>query len=386
MRLLIISHTPHFFDNNIIRAWGPTVREINFLAQRFDEVVHIAPLHTDLAPESSLAYQAGNIRVCFVRPSGGVTIRHKLGIFFQIPEYIHVISKELKKADIVHVRCPSNISLIALLVLVFNKSSKFRWVKYAGNWHPTRKEAWSYTLQRWILQKNLHRGVVTVNGRWENQPEHVYSFFNPCLTQEELASGMEVAYHKKLNFPYHLLFVGRLDSAKGVGKILEICAMLHHKKFPLKLDLVGDSPERLEFEKLVLDLQIGEITRFHGWLSRTALNQLYSDSHFIIFPSSSSEGWPKVLSEAMAYGVIPIASNVSSIPQILKDTQAGFAIAPEEIDRFVQTILDFSTDPSSWKVMSQAAVAAAGNFSYDYYLKAVNILLSSIKKKESRNG
>jgi len=375
MRLLIISHTPHFFDNNTIRAWGPTVREINFLAQRFDEVVHIAPLHTDLAPESSLAYQAGNIRVCFVHPSGGVTIRHKLGIFFQIPEYIHAISKELKKADIVHVRCPSNISLIALLVLFFNKSPKFRWVKYAGNWHPTRKEAWSYTLQRWILQKNLHRGVVTVNGRWENQPEHIYSFFNPCLTQEELASGMEVAHHKKLSFPYHLLFVGRLDSAKGVGKILEICAMLHHKKLPFQLDLVGDSPERLKFEKLALDLQISEITHFHGWLSRTALNQLYSDSHFIIFPSSSSEGWPKVLSEAMAYGVIPIASNVSSIPQILKDTQAGFAITPEEIDRFVQTILDFSADPSSWKIMSRAAVAAAENFTYVHYLKAVEKML-----------
>lgn len=272
MKLLIISHTPHYRKGDEIVGWGATLREIDHLAQVFDEVVHVAPLHSEPAPQSSLPYSARNIRFRAVSPAGGDTLRQKVTILLYILQYIATIREEMKRVDIVHVRCPASISLIALLVLMFSPTPKYRWVKYAGNWHPTEKEAWSYTLQRWILQKNLHRGVVTVNGRWECQPKHVYSFFNPCLTQEDRAGGMEIAYQKKLTLPYHLLFVGRLDSAKGVGKILEICAKLYQKKLPFQLDLVGDGPEKEKFERLALNLQISGITHFHGWQSRSALN------------------------------------------------------------------------------------------------------------------
>jgi glycosyltransferase involved in cell wall biosynthesis len=382
MRLLIISHTPHYYDNDTMQAWGATVREIDFLALYFDEVVHIAPIHQELSPDSSLAYQAKNIRICPVSPSGGETIRNKFAILLKIPEYIYSIVKEMKTADIVHVRSPSNISLVALFLLIFNKSSKVKWVKYAGNWHPTEKEAWSYTLQRWILQNNLHRGVVTVNGHWPRQPNHVHSFINPCLTQSERDTGIEVTRHKKLTIPYHLLFVGRLDSAKGVDRTLDICAKLQEKKLPFRLDLVGDGPKRRSFELLASELEISEKTHFHGWLPRFTLNQYYSDAHFIIFPSTSSEGWPKVLSEAMAYGVVPIASNVSSIPQILRDAKAGYAFSPNDIDHFVQAISDFSKNPSSWKSLSHAAVAAAGNFTYENYITAVKKILESVENLE----
>jgi len=41
MKLLIISHTPHYLQEDQVQGWGSTVMEIDQLASLFDEVVHL---------------------------------------------------------------------------------------------------------------------------------------------------------------------------------------------------------------------------------------------------------------------------------------------------------------------------------------------------------
>jgi glycosyltransferase involved in cell wall biosynthesis len=256
------------------------------------------------------------------------------------------------------------------VLLTFLHHPKFRWVKYAGNWRPNSKEAWSYTFQRWWLNKGLHRGVVTVNGRWPHQPKHVYSFLNPCLTHEEVESARTVASSKELSPPYNLLFVGRVESAKGVGRFLKIAKELHRQGIPIKVDIVGDGPERKGFEAWTEANGLSSFVTFHGWLPKPALAEFYARAHFLVFPSSS-EGWPKVLSEAMAHGAVPIAGAVSSIPQILSETNAGLSFPSDDIHAFVQAILDFIDHPERWRAASQAGVSVAPLFTYEHYLEAV---------------
>src|SRR5690349_9839136 len=182
MKLLIISNMPHHYRNDQLVGWGPTVQEIDALATIFDEIVHLGCLHRTPAPLSALPYQSGRINFVPLPAVGGDSLGNKLDVISQIPKFVGTVRQWLSWGDVVHVRCPGNIPLIALGMLAISKSPKYRWIKYAGNWHPLGKEAWSYALQRWILQNNLHHGVVTVNGEWKDQPGHVYSFYNPSLT------------------------------------------------------------------------------------------------------------------------------------------------------------------------------------------------------------
>src|SRR5262245_49295199 len=147
MRLLVISHTAHHSENGEPRGWGPTVREIDRLASLFDELVHVAPLHSGPAPASALSYEARNVRLVPVRPSGGTTLLAKLGLVGAWAEYLRVILGELRRCDAVHVRCPSNIGLLAILLLAVRRMPRSRWVKYAGNWRPEGRESVSYALQ-----------------------------------------------------------------------------------------------------------------------------------------------------------------------------------------------------------------------------------------------
>jgi glycosyltransferase involved in cell wall biosynthesis len=216
---------------------------------------------------------------------------------------------------------------------------------------------------------------VTVNGKWPGQLPHIHSFFNPCLTNGELEEGKIVAERKSLEDTLRLLFVGRLDSAKGVGRILEIVRRLRSAGCAAHIDLVGDGPERPSFEDLCRSNALEEFVQFHGWKARTELGDFYGRAHILLIPSTSSEGWPKVLSEAMAYGVVPLASTISCIPQYLTQFETGHAFSALDVEPFVRAALWYTENPQQWKHESQNCVRAARFFSYRYYLDAVQKLL-----------
>ena len=374
MNLLIVSHTPHYRRDKELVGWGATVREIDQLGEIFDRVVHVAPLLNEKAPASAVPYTSRRVRMKPVRAAGGSGVRNKLSILTAIPGYLHAMLSELRKADVVHVRCPANISLIALMLLSLLPYPRKRWIKYAGNWKPEGREAFSYRFQRWWLRTGFHRGVVTVNGEWPNQPSFVHTFLNPCLNHEELLDGRRLNGARELETPVRLMFAGQLETTKGVGRTLMILARLKGLGVDATLDLVGDGKEKPKFEQLACSLGVKQQVRFLGWQPRSSMGHLYSCAHFILLPSNS-EGWPKVLSEAMAFGVVPLASNVSSIPQYLDRFESGKSLDPKNTASFADAIESYLEHPEQWKRESENGQRAAELFGYDNYLKAVQKLL-----------
>lgn len=300
----------------------------------------------------------------------------KLNILAQYPRYLRAIVHELRAADVVHVRCPANISLLALICLAMSRKPRRRWIKYAGNWQPDQREPLSYSLQRWLLRHNLVRGSVTVNGCWDGQESHVRSFLNPCLTQEELDEAYRESKDKQLTQPIRLLFVGRLESAKGAGELLRITAQLQSVDMPVQLDVIGDGPEAPVFHQQALELGVNAVTTFHGWLPRTDLGAYYAQAHFLLLPTRN-EGWPKAIGEAMAYGVVPLAGRVSSIPYYLETFRVGKALDCTDVGAFVDAILHYAKRPAVWREESERSREAAHLFSYDRYLEAVRDMLES---------
>ena len=227
MRLLVVSHTPHHRDGDRLVGWGPTVREIDQLATLFDEIVHVAPVHGGAAPPSELPYRARE------RPRGGGAGGRRRLTAQQARRSAgpaRVRGRDLAAARALRRRSRSlSLEYRAGRLRSFSSSDAgppLRWIKYAGNWRPKSRESWSYRLQRWILDRRLTRSLVTVNGRWPNQPVHVRSFLNPGLTEGEFREGAAVAATKRMADPLRLLFVGRVDAEKGCGRAIEILAAL----------------------------------------------------------------------------------------------------------------------------------------------------------------
>lgn len=373
MKLLIISHTPHYMQNGKPVGWGPTVREIDQLASLFESVIHIAVLYEEPPPQSSQGYQAKNVRFLPVSPSGGSTFRAKLGVLAAYPNYwktIHTAISRLDDCDCIHVRCPANLSLLALLWLAVIRKPRYRWVKYAGNWQPAGAEPFSYKLQRKVLLRNYHRGIVTVSGKTKDQQPHVLSFVNPSMFAKDILLAQERVRKKTIHSPVQIAFVGTLNSSKGAGRALEIASMLQTLGFDFRLHMIGDGQERSQYEAWVRNQKLEQNIHFCGWMHHSELAFYYEQAHFNLLPSAS-EGWPKVLSEGMAYGVVPLAGAVSSVPQALEAFQTGKALDPYDLEAFVQAIQEYLAHPEVWKAESLAGLKAAEQFTYENYLHRV---------------
>ena len=376
MRLLIISNMSHYLKNGQIVGWGPTVQEINALSTLFDKVHHLGCLHPESAPASALPYDNDNIMFIPVPPAGGKSFRDKLTILKLTPVYIRKIWKALNETDVVHLRCPANIPLLGLLLLIIRKRPVIRWAKYAGNWEAGPDYPFFYRLQRWILKQNFARCYVTVTGEWGDQKQHVITFNNPCLTLEEISLAKKASIKKDISAPAQLIFVGALNERKGAGRLLRVIYKLKDSGYPIILNILGDGQNRHDYEKWCKDHGIEDIVNFQGWIPKPALKNFYQKAHLNILPSES-EGWPKVLGEGMAYGVVPVAGAVSSIPQMLNKTRAGVSIDPFDIDGFVAAIQRMIEEPEVWKSYSQNSIKYAPLFTYEHYLASVKGLFKT---------
>jgi glycosyltransferase involved in cell wall biosynthesis len=192
---------------------------------------------------------------------------------------------------------------------------------------------------------------------------------NPSFTQDELIQANSIS-PKSLSFPLNLIHVGGINEKKGSGQVLKIVELLKNRGIDVELHMLGDGEDRLRYENWVKEHGLESHVVFHGWLPKSELAPYYRKAHFLVFPSYS-EGWPKVLSEGMAFGVVPIAGSVSCIPQVLGETKAGLAFHPDDVNAFVNAIEDYTTHPEMWAAASQAGVATSTQFTYNHFLEEI---------------
>ncbi len=362
MKLAIISHTEHYTkaDGTIV-GWGPTISELNHLAQDFEEIYHIAFLHPGIPPPSSLPYNASNIKFIPLKPVGGKGIIAKLKIILNIPNVISVVRSVLKQVDAYQLRTPTGIGVFLIPYLTLF-STKKGWYKYAGNWNQENPPL-GYALQRWMLKRQKRK--VTINGSWPSQPKHCLTFENPCLTAIEREEGLKIIQDKDYSAPYTFCFVGRLEDAKGVQRILDAFTNLRNTEKVKAIHLIGNGEKSDDYKKQAVNLDLPIV--FHGFLEREKVFEIYKTAHFLLLPSTASEGFPKVIAEAMNFGCIPIVSTVSSIGQYINASN-GFTVQPcttKELEKQFNTII--TLDSGSLKIKANKAYKVAKDFTFDNY-------------------
>lgn len=360
MKLLIISHTEHYLVNNEVRGWNATIREIDQLASIFDHVTHLAPLHNTPAPPSSAAYTASNISFQPLTPSGGDGFINKLKIIFYVIPNLIKINRACGDADIIHFRAPTNLGVYTLPFLWFYKH-KMQWVKYAGNWVQENKP-WSYRFQQWWMIKNFNKGIGTINGHWPNQPNHLHTFENPCLSQAELTNAQQT--QRNWNGKLTVCFAASLNPEKGAIKILEALQRIDNAAARIeKVIFAGDGKERAQIENFKSNIPF----ELRGYLNKKEVFEMFANAHLIILPTRN-EGFPKTIAEAMAYGCIPLVTDVSCIGQYINNSN-GVLLADDQVETLQMALQNLILlTPETLQAKSEEAKKIASLFSYEYYL------------------
>ncbi len=141
----------------------------------------------------------------------------------------------------------------------------------------------------------------------------------------------------------YILYVGNLKLHKNVATLIKAFNKIACEFDDLQLVLAA--PKEFlyhDLRQLATDLGIGERVIFTGKItSKDKPNLLYNGAELFVFPSLyEGFGLPPV--EAMASGVAVVASNTTSIPEVIGD--AGVLVNPMDVDAIAAAMRSILVD------------------------------------------
>jgi glycosyltransferase involved in cell wall biosynthesis len=132
-----------------------------------------------------------------------------------------------------------------------------------------------------------------------------------------------------------LLFVGRLSYYKGVDVLLRALALVAD----VRLDIVGEGPERNTWQRLANQLGLADRVTWRGYVADDELPGLYSSAAALVLPSTGlSESFGIAQLEAHACGTPVISSNLPGVRVVNPDGITGLQVQPGDVDDLSRTI------------------------------------------------
>ncbi|MDI6695065.1 MAG: glycosyltransferase family 4 protein [Anaerolineales bacterium] len=147
--------------------------------------------------------------------------------------------------------------------------------------------------------------------------------------------------------PY-LVYLGRLSSEKGIDVLLD--AIADWPKMELKI--AGDGPQGETLRAKAR--QQGSRVEFLGYVAGEKKWELLRDAMATIVPSVCYEAFPLTPLESMAVGTPVIASNLGSLPYVVKDGKSGLLFYPGRSRDLQQKL--------AWLVAHSKEALAMGQF------------------------
>lgn len=374
-KLCIVSHVVHYEHDGGIYAYAPYAREIELWADLFPQILLAAPLKRETPPPDTARIARANLRIIPQLETGGDTLSSKALQLALLPVLVWQLCRAMRQAQAIHVRCPGNLGLLgALLAPLF---SRYRVAKYAGQWGAFPGESWTVKLQRKVLHSAWWQAPVLVYGNWPNQPAHVIPFFTSGLTEAQMqyarqATQAKLQPHARTS-PLRLLYVGRLSKAKNVAAILRALAQFGFATGQVTLTIVGEGPEETSLRQLAAQLQLDEQVVFRGGLEFEQVLDCYANADALVL-ISETEGWPKAITEAMAFGLVCIGSTRGLVPQILGDGR-GIVIPAGDATALATQLRYLHEAPEQYLPMRKDAATWSQAYSLESFRASLRTLL-----------
>ncbi|MDB6121295.1 MAG: hypothetical protein JWQ71_288 [Pedosphaera sp.] len=371
-RLLVVARVNHYQYGGRLYAYTPYARELEVWADLFSEVMIAGSCLNEPPPGDCTPFNQKNITLLPVIDAGGDGFKAKFGQIFSLPKIIWQLACYMRRADAIHVRCPCDLGLLGVLMApVF---SRFLIAKYATQWLPFAGEPWAWRLQRILLGSAWWRGLVTVYGRWPNQPKKVIPFFTSMLTREQIVRARTAASRSKSPDILRIVYVGRLSSSKNVDVLLSAIASVKLAVRRVECTIIGEGPQRAALETQAVQFGLSNRVTFTGGLGLDKVLGYYEQAHVLVL-ASDIEGWPKAIAEGMAFGLVCIGTERGMMPQMLGEGR-GFLVPPRNVKDLAAALQWVVENPHESAAMAAKAAAWAQQYSLEGLREALRDLMT----------
>lgn len=247
------------------------------------------------------------------------------------------LKKALKsqKYDLVHLN-PS-LKILSLLRdsiflwLISRKTSGKILVMFHGWGEALASRVCENVLYRRIFLKIFRRAsmILVLSQKFKDQLEKIglpRGRIMITTTMYEKIPAEKSIQEKGKEEKIHVIFMGRLERAKGIWSAAEAGRLLvEHGVTNFKLHFAGDGPEGQKLMCYVKGHNLDGYIACVGYLSGKGKNDMLEKGDIFLLPSYG-EGCPVALLEAMGAGLAVVSTSVGAIPEIVEDNINGIIV------------------------------------------------------------
>lgn len=176
-----------------------------------------------------------------------------------------------------------------------------------------------------------------------------------------------------LNGDKVFLYVGRIESLKGVDLLVHTAAHLEIPQGVRVLVVGGDDGQNHEVERLrqlAQDLEVAEVVDFVGQVDQEELPVYYSAADVCVVPSFY-ESFGLAALESMACGTPVVASRVGGLSTIIQHGHTGYLKSWRCPEAFANSLEMITSSKSLLESMGQAARRRAEGMGWDQVASAM---------------
>lgn len=259
----------------------------------------------------------------------------RASLFGRIVSYAEAAIKFLfviRKYEFVYVFMPGNLSIVCSIICRFTRTPYAIYLRGDG--------LLGTRLGRYIARRAQFS--LSVSAFFANQLRGIND--NASVIHPMLDFNQSDAYFRSWEpetTTFRCLFVGRISKEKGVFDLMEAIRLLNRSPNNIHFDIIGDGDSYSYLQKVC-----GHFSNVHikGLISdKTMLREFYRQSDLFLFPSHT-EGFPRVLYEAMISDLPILTTMVGGIPSLMIDDYNCLAIEVGSPDSILMQLRKLQVD------------------------------------------
>jgi len=187
-----------------------------------------------------------------------------------------------------------------------------------------------------------------------NNIQVIYNFVN-C---DVYARGENTAELKREYAPGGERLLVHLSNFRPVKRVTDCIEVFDQvrKQVPSKLLMIGDGPDRSRAEWLAVQKGIHNDVIFLG--KQEQVQEKLSLADILLLPSEL-ESFGLAALEGMACEVVPIATRVGGIPELIEHGKSGYLAEVGDVDTMARYVIELLNDEKALQQMAKASRAVA---------------------------
>lgn len=189
----------------------------------------------------------------------------------------------------------------------------------------------------------------------KNSIEVIYNSVNCDVYRRNPEGTAELRKEYAPNGERLLVHLSNFRPVKRLTDVIEIFDRVH-KKIPSKLLLIGDGPDRSVAEWLAVQKGIHQDILFLG--KQDQIQDKVAAADIMVMPSEL-ESFGLAALEAMACEVVPIATRVGGVPEVIEHGKSGYLADVGDVDTMAGYAIELLTNEERLREMGREARAMA---------------------------